>query len=297
MRETIPRELAARPPVLQLTVRGRDRAEALAQAMSIALALITAVTATLSFGFWSLFHRDMPVTVGNMRGTALTVLLVGVPALVTSMFFAARGSVRARFVWAGALAYIAYNAVLFLFSIRFNSLFLLYCATLSLAFWALLTFFRALDLSAVEVASEQVPVRPLSLWLFVSVAAFCGLWLATIIPATLNNSMPTVMTDAGLMQNTVWVLDFAFTFPLMILGGIWLWKRNAWGYIVGGMMIIMLTIETASIGIDQWFGHIHDPSAPLTAVPPMIFFTLAGLIFSLLLLLRTSSGQPAQAGP
>ena len=50
------------------------------------------------------------------------------------------------------------------------------------------------------------------------------------------------------------------------------------------MMTIMLTIETVSIAVDQTFGHLHDPSAPLGAVPIMIAFTAAGLVFSILFL-------------
>jgi hypothetical protein len=96
--------------------------------------------------------------------------------------------------------------------------------------------------------------------------------------------MPTVLTELDLTQNTVWVLDFAFTFPLMVLGGIWLWKQRPWGYVVGGMMVTMLTLETAGIAVDQVFGHLHDPSAPLSAVPILASFTAAGVFFSLLFL-------------
>jgi hypothetical protein len=70
--------------------------------------------------------------------------------------------------------------------------------------------------------------------------------------------MPAVVVESGLSQNAVWVLDFALTFPLVGAGAIWLWKRRPWGYIVGGMMLIMLTIESASVAIDQLFGHLHS---------------------------------------
>ncbi len=50
------------------------------------------------------------------------------------------------------------------------------------------------------------------------------------------------------------------------------------------MMTIMLTIETAGIAVDQWFGHLHDPAASPGAVAPMIAFTVAGLVFSVLFL-------------
>ena len=45
--------------------------------------------------------------VGNLRGTALAVLGIAVTLLIASMVRAARGALRARFVWLGCLAYIA----------------------------------------------------------------------------------------------------------------------------------------------------------------------------------------------
>ena len=54
--------------------------------------------------------------------------------------------------------------------------------------------------------------------------------------------------------------------------------------VIGGMMVIMLTVETASIAVDQVFGHLHDPSASLGAVPVMVVFTAVGALFSVLFL-------------
>ena len=63
-------------------------------------------------------------------------------------------------------------------------------------------------------------------------------------------------------------------------------------------MVIMLTLETAGVAIDQWFGHLHDASAPLAAVPMMIILTGAGAWFSLLFLRGVrpvDRGVPARA--
>lgn len=73
---------------------------------------------------------------GSARGTALVVLLIAVPSLAVAMWFAARGSARAQIVWLGAVGYILYNSVLFLFMSPFNNLFLLYVAMMSLAIWS-----------------------------------------------------------------------------------------------------------------------------------------------------------------
>lgn len=264
--------------------------ERLASTVSKALAVVAGLASLLSFVFWQVFHRDVPVTVGNMRGTALTVLVVALPLLAVSIALASRGSLRARFTWLAALAYLAYNAVLFLFAARFNSFFLLFAAMLSLSFWALISLVRTLDPDAIRAASDGVPRRAVAVYLLVSAGAFGILWLQAVVPATLTNTMPAALVDAGFTQNPVWVLDFAFTFPLMVIGAIWLWQRRPWGFVIAGMMVIMLTVETAGIAIDQAYGHLHDPSAPLAAVPIMIGFTVAGLVFSVLFLRGVRSG-------
>jgi hypothetical protein len=229
-----------------------------------------------------------------MRGTALSVLIFAVPTLLIAMRAAARGSLRAQFVWLGALAYIAYNAVMFCFAASYNCFFLLYTTLLTLSFWSLLTLLRAFDLAAVSRCCVHVPARAVAIYLLVCLLLFAGLWLSAILPSLGDNSVPTALTEAGMKQNPVWVLDFAFTFPLMSVGARWLWQKQAWGYVVSGMMTIMLTIETAGIGVDQYFGHLHDPAAPLSTVPVMGVFTIAGLIFSWLFLKSVRESEAAQ---
>lgn len=264
----------------------------IAARVSVALAIVAAITSLVSFVFWRVFERDVPMGIGNMRGTALTVLVLAVPLLLFSLVLSGRGSLRAQFVWLGTLGYIAYNAVLFCFAPRFNSFFLLFAALLALSFWGLVTLLRALDLPRIRAATVGVPVRSIAVYLLVSAGLFALLWLEAIVPATLTNSVPEVLEEAGLNQNPIWVLDFAFTFPLMVMGSVWLWRREAWGMVIGGMMTLTLTIETAGIAVDQIFGHLHDPSASIAAVPVMVVFTLAGLGFSLFFLrgVRESGG-------
>jgi hypothetical protein len=66
---------------------------------------------------------------GNLRSTALVVLLLGVPTLLTAMAGTARGSSRWLVVWLGTLGYLLYQAVLFCFATPLNALFLFYVAS------------------------------------------------------------------------------------------------------------------------------------------------------------------------
>jgi hypothetical protein len=273
--------------------------DSLAFRTSAALAGVAALTAVTSFAFWGLFYRDVRMGVGNLRGTALTMLVIALPIMLIAMHYARRGSMRARLIWLGCLGYLAYNGFMLNFAAHFNSLFFLYTSLLGLSFWAILTLLRTFDLAAVQSAGLHIPVRPVAAFLIISCAAFAGLWIQAIVPAVIANSTPQQLISAGLSQNTVWVLDFAFTFPLVIIGALWTLERRAWGYIIAGTMLIMLTIETASIGIDQWFGHLHDPWAPMDAVPAMIASTAAGLLVSILFLrgIVIRSHAPATVPP
>ena len=282
---------------METTRDGASGSFELPQRVSTALAVVSALTAGLSFVFWEVFHRDVPMSIGNMRGTALTILLLGVPLLLLSMAMTARGSLRALFVWLGSLAYIAYNAVMFCFAAHFNAFFLLFTALLALSFWSLLTLLAKVEPEALAAACSRVPRRSLSVYLVLSSGAFAALWLEAIVPATLRNETPIALSEAGITQNPVWVLDFAFTFPLVGLASVWLWKSRPWGYILAGTMVTMLTLETAGIVIDQIFGHVHDPTAPLGAVPILLVFTAAGLAFSVLFLRGVEARRPHASDP
>lgn len=268
-------------------------AERLARITSMALVVKAALTAAASFIFWGVFERDVPMGIGNMRGTALTVLVIALPTILIAMELARRGSLGARLVWAAGIGYLAYNAVMFCFAPQFNSSFLLFTTMLALSFWSVVTLGRTFDLERLGAAARTVPARATAIYLAANLFMFASLWLQAIVPATLDNSLPPALIETGMTQNPVWVLDFAFTFQLMLIGAVLLWRRRPWGVAIGGLMLIMLTIETASIGVDQVFGHLHDPSASLAAVPIMVVTTVAGLVFSTWFLRRVARATPS----
>jgi hypothetical protein len=269
----------------------RDR---VAYRVSLALAVVVTIVGVLSFTFWGVFDGDAPTLIGNLRGTVLVLVVVGMPTLITSMALTRRGSLRARFVWLGVLGYVGYNAVLLCFLPSFNSFFLVFTGVLSLAVWSLMLLVPTFDRALVAERAVHVPVRGLAVYLWVSAAAFATLWLADIVPAIVNHGQPSSLEELGLSVNAIWVLDFAFSFPFMVLGGIWLWQRRGWGYVLGGAMVIMLTIETAGVAVDQVFGHVHDPSAPLAQVWVLAGATVAGLVASIAFV-RGIAGVPADA--
>ena len=230
------------------------------------------------------------MTAGNARGTGVVILLVALPVLVISMILARRGSQRAQITWAGTLAYILYNSVLFAFATTFNPLFLSYVATLSLSVWSLVTLLTQMDIDSIRTDfAEKTPVRFFAGYLSVISLLFLVTWLKQIIPAMFDSASPDFLARTVMLTSPVHVLDLGFLLPLGFLGALWLWQKKSWGYLLAGLLLVMMTIETASIAVDQYFGHVHDPSASLDAVPLFAVLTVISLIVSVayLYFLRT----------
>ena len=65
------------------------------------------------------------------------------------------------------------------------------------------------------------------------------------------------------------------------------WPRRAWGLLVTGAMLVMLTLEGIGVATDQWFGSRADPTSPaasMTVVPAFAALAVVtGTVFALYL--------------
>ncbi len=245
------------------------------------LGLVAAMAAAITF-FVPNVLRGPAVMNGSARGTALVLLLVAIPALTASMLVAATGSARAVIVWLGAVAYIAYNSVLFLFATPFNNIFLLYVAMLSLSAWSMVAVLYAIDVpSFARRFSEHLPARGIAVYLLVIVGINALAWLWQVVPAMLSTASPQFIDGTGLPTNPVFVQDLAVWLPLMGVAAVWLWHRTAWGYVISGLLLVMYVIEGFGVAADQWFGSAADPTSPIAsaaAVPMFLVLAVVGLV-------------------
>jgi len=250
----------------------------LAIRLSTALAAVNAIGGLVSVLYPDVF-RDDPAYAGNARGTFAVILVLAVPALVLAMRASARGSLRAGFVWLACIGYMLYNAILSSFSLRFNELFLVYVASLSLGVASLVAVLRCLDASLLaRRLSPRVPVHAVAGYLIVVAVAFALLWLADIVPALLSGGVPASLRDTTLTTNAVEVIDLAFTLPLTLAAGLWLWRGRAMGVLLAGTMLVFLTLEAISVATDQVFGHLADPAQPTWGIALFVVLAAVGAL-------------------
>jgi len=269
--------------------------------LSAALAVVAAASSLLTFTIPSLL-RGTAVMNGSARGTALVVLLAGVPALACSMLLAARGSAAAVITWLGATGFLLYNSLMFVFATPANRLLPLYLAMLALAAWTVGALLWQVDVAALgALFSPRTPVRAIAVYMWVTVALNAAAWLARIVPAVVHGGAPAYLSGTGLTVNVVYVQDLALWLPLLAVAAAWLWRRRPCGYLLAGAGLVMWVLESTSIAVDQWYGHAAAPASPVASgalVPAFAALAVIGLIPAGLLLHGLSGGVPGvTAGP
>jgi hypothetical protein len=267
-----------------------------AQLLSILL-VVDAIVATILSLAWPDLIRGPAVSVGSLRGTALVVLVVGLPVLVASMIAVARGSTLALVGWLGALGYISYQGVLFLYGSPFNGLFFFYLGILAFGIWAIVALVPRIPVAEFgSMFGPRTPVRAIAAYLVIVAGLFYVMWLKAIVPAVFESGPPAFLEGTGMITGTGQIIDLGFALPITLLSGVLVWRRQPLGYLLAGTMLVMLGIESLSIGVDQWFGSIADPSSTVVsgALLP-VFVVVAALDFGLLALYARSARAPVAA--
>jgi hypothetical protein len=276
---TVPMTGLNDPPQLRNLARSEVvRADPVPYVLSGALATIVALAAGFTVAFPSLLHGAV-VSNGNLRGTAVALLAVGLPTLIVAMIATAQGSARAFVVWLGTLGYLIYQAVLLCFATPLNNLFLLYVAYLGLAVWSTVMLLRATDLPAfVTRLSAAVPARVTAAAALIIVVLNAGAWLSAIVPAVLSSRPTSVLDGTGLVINPVYVQDLAIWLPLLAAAAVACWRHAPWGLLVTAAMLAMLVLESISIAVDQWFGSHADPTSSVSSMSMVPAFAVVAAI-------------------
>jgi hypothetical protein len=262
---------------------------------SCALAAVALTAAAATF-FVPGVLRGTAVMNGSARGTALVILVVGIPVLVIAMVFAARGSLRARIAWLGIIGYFAYNGVMFVLATPFNQLYLFYEAALGLSIWSAILVIRTVDIDELKRSfSVSFPRRAIALYLLVIATLNGAVWLAGAVPGVLSSTTPKVLAGTGLTTVPTYDQDLAFWIPLMVVSAIWMWRRIEWGRLAVGALMVMGIVESVGVAVDQLMGSSADPASTVaSAAMTPVFAALAvtGLV-PLFFYMRSLRDHPA----
>ena len=149
---------------------------------------------------------------------------------------------------------------MFLFAVPFNGLFLIYVAGFAFGFWGLVALLTRVPFdtyAASFTAALAVPAaRRLDDRLLRGVLCAVAQERRTRL---VRQRGPGVPGRDGMVTATNYVLDMALFLPFTIVVAAGLWRRTPSGLVVGGSMLLMLTLESIAIAVDRWFGSAAEP--------------------------------------
>lgn len=223
-------------------------------------------------------YRHMSTLVAP-QGIAQDVvtLLIALPVLLGSLYYARRGSQRARFVLAGVLGYLLVTYLIYLTMATYNELFLVYVALLCCCFFAFL--WMVLDFSVESLPyrfGPETPVRFAGGFLMVNASLIGFLWLSVVLPPLLSGQ---IIPNEVEHYTTLIVqgLDLSLLLPAGFLSGLFLRRRQPAGYLFGPIYLLflcfMMTALLAKIIAMGWLGQPIFPA--VVVIPVLLLFSLA----------------------
>ena len=221
------------PPKGYLAVDSQTTGKTLgpAYALSVSVALVASGISVTGLLFPSIYGSTWgsPTSLGN----DLVTLVLAVPTLALAMIYSARGSVRASLLWLGALYYMFYNYAFYVFGMPVTKLFVPIIAAFALSGLAL--GLAALNLDAEAIGrkfSARAPARLVAVYLFLAAAMVSNLWISQWVRFLRTGRAPDVNGSQSAYQ-VIAAVDLSFMVPVFLLAAWLLWRRRAWGYVLG----------------------------------------------------------------
>ncbi|ABR50355.1 conserved hypothetical protein [Alkaliphilus metalliredigens QYMF] len=195
--------------------------------------VILMVLASVGGLFIKDLYQDNFLVTSGWYGNDLVTLLLAVPLLAISLVLSKQGSQRAQLVWLGMLFYTLYNYAFYLFGAAFNSLFLIYVTLFTFSIFALIFGISSLNIKIIgERFRSGTPVKKIGGFMAI-VAILLGIFHVSLsLGYVFTGQVPEILINLEQSTNIISALDLSLTVSFGLLGGVLLWKRQPWGYVL-----------------------------------------------------------------
>jgi hypothetical protein len=154
-------------------------------------------------------------------------LVIGLPILLVSLWLTWRGKLIGLLLWPGALFFMLYNSLIYVLALPMNIIFLLHLAVVTICVYSLITLVASMDGKAIQQRLSGVVPERLGGAVLAGMGLLFFLQVINAIISALISQAQIAETDRALHT-----ADFLIT-PAWIIGGVFLWKRKAFGYLTG----------------------------------------------------------------
>lgn len=258
-------------------------------ALIAVLAVIAAGSGLFGNG---LYKNDTVSGAAQEQGNDLVTLVLCVPLLLVSAYYAANGSLRGRLIWTGTVFFFLYTYASMCFLTAYNQLFLVYVAIFSLSLYTFAYSVLTLDVNQVKQSLAHAPVNVTAAFMFLICIAVGLMWLAMIVPPLMAGERPAALETYTTL--VIQALDLGVIVPLAAITGTLLLKREAWGYTLASLVLIKgLTLGTGILSM-VLFMALNGVEVVIPQV--IMFIVLTTCALALAVVFYGKMKAPATAG-
>jgi hypothetical protein len=264
------------------------------------LAAVVAVGAMVAAGLGLLLdgvYGSDEATVQMLRGfDAVTLLVIG-PSLLLAVRSDRHGSTRGRLLAASLLAYLGYTYLYYLLGAGFTDLMLLHAPLLTTTLVALVLTLRDLPVPSLGDRATGGGARVAAGVLALLAVSLGAMWTYAVVAHAVDGTLPagSSLVESGTMVHLGIVLDLSLLVPLYAAAAVLLWRRRAWGVVLGALALVAGTLHQVSYVVALLFQYAADVpgSVPMDPVEPVILLLFGT---ATVLLLRRPHGVRAGDG-
>jgi hypothetical protein len=154
-------------------------------------------------------------------------LFIGLPILLGSMWLARRGRLIGLLLWPGALFYVIYNSIAYAVALSFNLMFLLHLVLVFLSVYTIIGLLSNMDSVVIEQRLKGAVPERFAGGVLIGYGGLFFVRAVGQIASALASKVSFVGTELAVL-----IADLVIT-PAWIIGGVFLWRRQAFGYIIG----------------------------------------------------------------
>lgn len=200
------------------------------------VAILMTGTSILGIAFHSILYPT-DTLYQSFVPTDIVNLVLGLPALIVSMWLSHRGQIIGWICWIGALFYVAYTYIAYLIAIPFHYLFLPYLLLISFSVYTLLGMVMNTDGQVLHNhLIDRVPAK-ISGGILFGLAVFILFRQSGLIVSAYFETQAIDQTEIAL-----WIADLTLACPSLFIAGILLWKKKPLGYILGGGLLFVYAL-------------------------------------------------------
>jgi hypothetical protein len=169
-------------------------------------------------------------------GTDVVSLFIGLPILLGSMWLARRGKLIGLLFWPGALMYVLYDHIAYVYALPLSWILLLHMALLTLSAYTTIALVASIDGEAVKRRLGGFVPEKVAGGALVGLGGLFLLLVVGTIGGALVSQTPLHRTELA-----VWIADSIIA-PALIVGGVLLWRRQALGYVTAAGLLFQASM-------------------------------------------------------